>query len=61
MGLGSPSGGSEKKDGVGSGIGIGTGGRVGVWIGIGKGEGGAPRNGCSWSVTSSRSFTFHPV
>ena len=46
------SGGSEKRDGIGSGI--GTGDRAGVGIGIGKGEGGAPRNGCSWIVTSSR-------
>ena len=39
------SGGSENRDGVGSGIGIGTGGRAGVRVGFRKGEGGAPRNG----------------
>ena len=58
MGLGSPSGwvGGIRGWiwGVGSRIGIGTGGRAGVGIGFGKGEGGAPSNGCSWSVTSSR-------
>ena len=43
-------GGSEKRDGVGS----GTGGRAGLRIGIGTGKGGAPRNLYSWSVTSSR-------
>ena len=42
--------GEGEGGGVGCGIGIGP----GIGAGIGRGGGGAPRNGCSWSATSTR-------